>query len=95
MAQRFTIGDAVTVKFIFPVGHVRTPPYIRGKTGVILGCHGDFRNPETLAYGGEGLPRVPLYAVGFEARHVAGNDSLSPRDRVVVDIFEHWLEPAA
>jgi hypothetical protein len=30
--------------------------------------YGTFGNPESLAYGGDGLPRQPLYLVRFEQR---------------------------
>ena len=73
-------------------GHVRTPTYIRGKTGVVRALHGTFRNPEQLAYGQEGMPKVPLYFVTFQAQDVWGGSRRS--DKVVVDLYEHWLEPA-
>jgi hypothetical protein len=92
---RFQPGDRVWVRDEERPGHLRTPHYIRGKTGSIEAVHGSFRNPESLAYGRDGLPRRPLYLVGFlqsevwERRYRGG-----PRDRVYVDIYEHWLEPA-
>ena len=43
-----------------------------------------FTNPETRAYGSDGLPEVVLYQVAFE---------LEPA-RTYVDVFEHWLEEA-
>ena len=53
-----------------------------------------FRNPESLAYGGDGLPTRPLYLVGFPQRRWGPRYQGAPRDRLYVDIFEHWLEPA-
>ncbi len=93
MSQQYSLGDRVHVKFLFPEGHIRTPAYVRGKTGEVVAYHGVFRNPETRALGKDGLPRIPLYAVSFNAAEMTGDDSLSPRDSVIVDIFEHWIEP--
>lgn len=92
MEARFRVGDRVRVRDEAPAGHVRTPSYIRGKVGVVSRVHGSFRNPEQLAYGADGLPKTPLYYVTFDAAGVWGGPPSS--DRVVVDIYEHWLEPA-
>jgi hypothetical protein len=66
------------------VGHHRTPAYAKGRTGVVERRHGAFANPETRAYGADGLPAVPLYLV----RLTDGEFTVS------IDLFEHWLEPA-
>jgi nitrile hydratase len=92
MDFQFAEGDRVRVKAMFPPGHVRTPYYARGKTGVVTARRGHFRNPEDLAYGRSGLPPIPLYGVMFEATELWEN--APSRDRLVMDIFEHWLEPA-
>jgi hypothetical protein len=92
MPPRFSPGDRVTVKAEFPAGHVRTPVYIRGKSGVVAGVQGQFPNPEKLAYGGDGLPLAPLYYVKFGFDQVFGGPRT--RDTVAVDIYEHWLEPS-
>ena len=92
MEPRFRAGDRVRVKQERRPGHVRTPSYIRGKIGVVSRVHGSFRDPERLAYGEDGLPKVPLYYVAFDASHVWGGRPAT--DQVVVDIYEHWLEPA-
>lgn len=92
MAQRFQEGDRVKVRDEARPGHIRTPTYIMGKTGVVDRVHGSYRDPEQLAYGRDGRPEVPLYYVAFEADHVWGGPS--SRDRVIVDLYEHWLEPA-
>ena len=55
---------------------------------------GAFANPEELAYGRDGQPPVPLYRVRF-AQSVLWPDYAGPaRDTLVVDLYEHWLEPA-
>jgi nitrile hydratase beta subunit-like protein len=82
----FAPGDHVVVSSRPHSGHHRTPGYLKSRNGTVLRVHGRFRNPETRAYGGDGLPKERLYLVGFE---------LSGGDRVFADIFEHWLERVA
>jgi nitrile hydratase len=93
-AGRFKAGERVKVKFEDRPGHIRTPWYIRGKTGWIERVHGDFLNPESLAFGRDGLPKKTLYLVGFEQKDVFGKAEGS-KDKVLVDIYDHWLEPSA
>lgn len=75
-------------------GHIRTPFYIRGKTGWVERVHGEFLNPESLGHGGDGLPKRPLYLVAFDQSEVWDRYQSSPRDKLYVDIYEHWLEPS-
>ena len=78
----------------FPQGHVRTPFYLRGKTGVVERLCGVFRNPESLAYGGSGLPERPLYRVRFAQRALWPAYPGPDHDTLDAEIYEHWLEPA-
>ena len=48
MAER--VGQPVRIKPMMPPGHIRTPAYLRGKSGVIERHLGAFANPEELAY---------------------------------------------
>ena len=50
MTARFAPGDLVRVRLAHPPGHIRTPYYVRGKTGVVERICGSFRNPEELAF---------------------------------------------
>jgi len=93
-AGQFKPGDRVKVKVEDRPGHIRTPWYIRGKTGWIERVHGDFLNPESLAFGRDGLPKKTLYLVAFDQSDVWGKSAVRT-DKVLVDIYEHWLEPAA
>jgi nitrile hydratase beta subunit-like protein len=81
----FSTGQRVRVSAREHDGHHRTPAYIKGKVGVVERVHGEFTNPETRAYGDDGLPKQTLYLVGFEQPN---------RDRILVDVYEHWLEEA-
>jgi len=93
-SSKFKPGDRVRVRTDDSPGHIRTPWYIRGKTGWIERMYGEFLNPESLAHGGDGLPKRILYLVAFNQTDVWGATQ-APRDKVLVDIYEHWLDPAA
>ena len=91
---QFRIGQKVMVRAAYPLGHVRTPFYIRGKRGVIERLCGVYGNPEELAYGRSGLPRQPLYRVRFPQREVWQSYRGSADDTLELEIYQHWLEPA-
>ena len=87
-------GTAVRVKDDWPEGrgpcHIRTPHYLRGHGGTVVRHLGRFPNPEDLAFRRPAAP-VDLYHVAFRPAALwpdAGGDEL------LVEIFEHWLEPA-
>jgi nitrile hydratase len=92
---RFHPGDRVRVLRAAPLGHVRTPWYIRGHSGVIERLCGAFPNPEELAYARPGAPSQPLYRVRFVQKDVWPDYAGAASDVVEVEIFQHWLEPAA
>jgi nitrile hydratase subunit beta len=94
VAARFETGDPVRVLRMFPLGHVRTPWYIRGKSGVVERLCGAYPNPEELAYRRSGLPAQPLYRVRFLQRDVWSDYRGGATDTVDLEIYQHWLEPA-
>ena len=79
----FAIGQRVRIAAREHDGHHRTPGYAKGKTGIVERAHGAFTNPETRAYGGDGLPERQLYLVALDQE---------TKDCVRLDVFEHWLE---
>lgn len=91
---RFAPGDTVRVRRTDGPGHIRTPWYLRGRTGRIERICGAFANPEELAYGRTGLPARTLYRVRFTMAEVWGEGAETPSDTLDAEIFEHWLEPA-
>ena len=93
MTAKFKPGDRVRVRVDSPPGHFRTPAYIQSKTGLVEAVHGAFRNPESLAYSGDGLPKQFLYLVRFDQPQVWEQYAASPQDKLFIDIYEHWLEP--
>ena len=94
MTAQFRVGDRVRVVKAYPLGHVRTPFYIRGCTGEIERLCGSFPNPEELAQMRDGLPALPLYRVRFRQQDVWPDYRGSPKDVVEVEIYQHWLEKA-
>ena len=94
IAQRFEPGDSVRVRRADPPGHVRTPWYIRGHTGVVERVCGAYPNPEELAYARPGLPAQPLYRVRFLQRVVWPDYNGGAQDTVDIEIYQHWLDAA-
>lgn len=86
-------GTAVRVRNDWPETrgpcHIRTPHYLRGKTGTVVRHLGDFRNPEDLAFGRPAEIR-PLYHVRFAPAAIWPEGSAG--DELLVEIFGHWLE---
>jgi len=91
---RYRPGQRVRVAARLHEGHHRTPGYVKGKIGRVERMHAWFTNPETRAYGADGLPKQPLYLVGFAQHEVWPDYRGHGNDRVYVDVFEHWLEEA-
>ena len=92
MQARYKIGEKVRVMKAYPLGHIRTPYYIRGHTGTVERICGAFPNPEELAQMRDGLPPRPLYRVRFLQKEVWPDYRGSGKDVVEIEIFEHWLE---
>ena len=89
---RFSLTNSVKVRSGSPSNHFRTPSYIQDKIGVIVAHRGNFLNPESLAHGGAGLPRQPLYTVEFIQSEVWPEYLGESHDRNLVDVYQHWLE---
>ena len=94
-ANKYRNGDLVLVRVDTPVHHYRTPKYVQGKRGQVKACHGAFPNPESLAHRGSGLPLMPLYQGGIRPNSNLASYGGPATDKILVDIYEHWLNPAA
>jgi nitrile hydratase subunit beta len=89
---RFTGGQQVRARNIYPTGHTRLPRYARGKLGTIYLDHGVHVFPDTNAHSlGENPQR--LYSVRFTARELWGEQA-SERDAVYIDMWDSYLEYA-
>ncbi len=91
MSEQFSPGDRVRVRDDYPPGHIRTPVYVRGKEGLVMGCFGEFKNPETLAIGRDGLPKKRLFEVRFKQKDLWPDYAGPESDTLDIDIYEHWL----
>ncbi len=89
----YEVGDRVRVRKAAPLGHIRTPFYIRGHAGVVERYCGAFANPEELAQQRDGLPKQPLYRVRFKQTDVWPGYRGSRSDVIEIEIFQHWIEP--
>lgn len=95
MSMVFAPGSHVRVRNDWPEArgpvHIRTPHYLRGKPGTVVRQLGTFPDPEALAFARPADMRL-LYHVAFP------QDALWPDgrsgDTLLVEIYEHWLEPA-
>ena len=91
---RYKAGDRVRVLKAYPVGHLRTPFYIRGCAGEVERLCGAFPNPEELSQMRSGEPRQPLYRVRFRQKDVWPGYAGPDGDVLEVELYEHWLDPA-
>ena len=91
----FAPGVPVRVKDDWPETrgpvHIRTPHYLLGKQGIVTRQLGAFPNPEDLAFG-RPAERRPVYHVVFDQTAVWQEGGAG--DQLLVEIYEHWLEPA-
>lgn len=88
----YLAGQRVRVAARDHAGHHRTPGYLKGKSGRVERLHASFTNPETRAYGADGLPLEPLYLVSFAQDDVWRDYPEGTSDRIYADVFEQWLE---
>ena len=91
----FAPGQKIRVKLDWPETrgpcHIRTPHYLRGRTGTIERHLGRYANPEDLAFARPAAV-LNLYHVRFDQPAIWGSGQ--PGDEIVVEIFETWLEAA-
>ena len=94
MSAGFPPGAPVRVRADWPERrgpvHIRTPHYLRGIPGRVLCDLGAFPNPEDSAFG-RPAPKVALYHVAFDPAVIWPDGGHG--DDLVVEVFEHWLEP--
>lgn len=91
-APRFAVGQRVRARNNQPDGHTRLPRYARGKLGLVTHHHGGHVFPDASAHGKGDAPQH-LYTVAFTAPELWGAAS-NARDKVHLDLWESYLEPA-
>jgi nitrile hydratase len=88
-------GTRITVRDDWPETrgpcHIRTPHFLRGRTGTVVRHLGDFPNPEDLAFG-RPAAILPLYHVSFGLPTIWPEPR--PGDEIVAELFGPWLEAA-
>lgn len=92
---RFNVGQKVRVLELNKEGHIRTPHYIRRKTGTVIQYCGSFLNPEDLAQGNTAGPIVENYRVEFRQKDLWPDYDGPEKDSLVIEIYHHWLAPVA
>jgi nitrile hydratase beta subunit len=92
LPPRYKVGQLVKARNQNPAGHTRLARYARGKIGTVMIDHGVYNFPDTNAHH-QGPKRQHVYAVRFKARELWG-EGASPRDVVMADLWEDYLEPA-
>jgi nitrile hydratase subunit beta len=88
---RFALGDKVRCRLDGGSGHTRLPGYVRGRAGVIHAHHGGHILPDASAHGEERGEH--LYTVSFASPDL-WPEVKGSADRVFVDLWESYLEPA-
>lgn len=97
IAPVFAVGDVVRTlrpagNRKVPGGHTRLPSYAAGARGRVVRYHGTHILPDANAHGLGESPE-PLYAVAFPAYELWA-DAEHPRDEVILDAWQSYLEPA-
>ena len=90
----FQIDDRVRIRQRTPVGHYRTPMYVRGKTGHIERVLDLFIDPEAEGYGKNEGGKIRLYRVRFKQRDLWPDYAGGPEDELQIEMYEPWLERA-
>ena len=96
---KFKVGDLVRTASYNPNnrikgGHTRLPAYAMGRIGKIKMLHGNHVLPDSNAHFLGEAPE-PLYAVEFDAKTLWDGDCEDTGDRIVLDLWQNYLEKAA
>lgn len=93
--MRLDAGTRVHVRDAWPEAdgpvHVRTPHYVRGRSGTVVRHLGDFPDPGDIAFARPAVIRQ-LYHVAFPLRDLWPD---ATGDELVIEIYEHWLHAEA
>jgi len=89
----FKAGDSVGISERFPVGHYRVPMYMRGKRGIVeLILRPAAINNEEEGFGRNAGSKGYYYRVAVPLAELWPGYSGPSQDRLVIEIFETWLE---
>lgn len=89
----FKAGDRVRISVRYPVGHYRVPIYMRGKHGTIEKILEPAAvNNEEEGFGRNAGSKGHYYRVAVPLTELWPGYAGPPQDRLVIEIFETWLE---
>ena len=91
--SRFAKGQRVRIADRTPAVHHRVPSYAKGRTGIIERVCGLHPEPERCIRG-DGKPFQRIYRVTLPQTELWAAYHGSDGDKLEIEIFEHWLEPA-
>ena len=80
------MAELMRVKTMMPPGHIRTPSYLRGKTGIVERRLGAFGNPEEQAYGRIG-DRRELLRIRFRMGDIWGAEAENSGAAIFTQMF--------
>ena len=87
----FQVGQRVRIDDRTPLVHHRVPSYAKGQIGIVervCGLHGE---PEKFIRG-DGKPAQRIYRVAIVQDELWADYDGTGKDRLEIEIFEHWLE---
>ena len=90
---RFAVGQRVRIADRTPQVHHRVPSYAKGQVGIIERVAGMHPDPERCIRG-DGKPHQRIYRVRISQADLWSTYAGTDRDKLEIEIFEHWLEPA-
>ncbi|MEU3342348.1 SH3-like domain-containing protein [Streptomyces sp. NPDC006668] len=91
-APAFDVGQRVRVRAADPPHHTRVPRYVRGHTGVVRVVQHACPLPDDEARRRLPVRVLPVYTVAFAAGGLWAKAPADPRDEVLCDLWECYLE---
>lgn len=92
-APAFAPGDRVRVGTRTPIGHYRVPRYLRGKIGrVVKIIEPALVDNEEEGFGRNAGNRRHYYRISVPLAEIWPDYAASPRDELLIEVFETWLE---
>jgi nitrile hydratase len=91
-APAYRVGQRVRIADRTPPVHHRVPAYAKGQVGTVervCGLHGE---PEQFIRG-DGKPFQRIYRICIPQDKLWPDYEGTDRDKLEIEIFEHWLEP--
>jgi hypothetical protein len=90
---RFTEGQRVRIADRTPPVHHRVPSYVKGQIGIVERVCGMHPEPEKCIRG-DGKPFQRIYRVRIPQTVLWARYEGTEGDKLELEIYEHWLEPA-